>query len=535
MLFQDNFHDGINRNTANILVQKLVLVLESKEKLLILLYDSPIGGYGIQILTKRLRFRLERAACEMTLFDRTGRNLKMEPLTTIAQLNTFLMKMVAKQWYDLERSSFMFLKKLKENIKFEFKHQQDFDENGIIYFIGTNGKTTDWANPAQFGLVLVTSYEGKHLPYGKLEDILSRESISVNCHTKDIKKSCFAIDLGLFIIPTAYTLRHARGYGRSALRNLLFQMSKDGLNWITLLTHTEDKSLTEPGSTCTWPIEGPLEDTQGFRHIRIQQNGKNSSGQTHYLSLSGFEVYGKIVSVCEDMGKIAAKETETKMRRDRRQVRTQLKHFTQGSRVVRGVDWRWDDQDGSVASEGIITSEIHNGWIDVKWNHGLRNSYRMGAEGKFDLKLAFCDNMSNFDISSSNNTSGVTSDVTATKKINSKNNILANNRKSSSTPSIPEATDGGHNHMNSVSSNEQAASAENLTWNQSVDEIAAIVLSNARSDLAGISIRSECEHIGIGQTEVPVANSLRERENLPDLSNINNSSFSLSEQQLLKI
>ena len=181
-------HDGINRNTANILVQKLVLVLESKEKLLILLYDSPIGGYGIQILTKRLRFRLERAACEMTLFDRTGRNLKMEPLTTIAQLNTFLMKMVAKQWYDLERSSFMFLKKLKENIKFEFKHQQDFDENGIIYFIGTNGKTTDWANPAQFGLVLVTSYEGKHLPYGKLEDILSRESISVNCHTKDIKK-----------------------------------------------------------------------------------------------------------------------------------------------------------------------------------------------------------------------------------------------------------------------------------------------------------------------------------------------------------
>lgn len=51
--------DGINRNTANMLVQKLVLVLESIEKLPTLLYD---GGYGIQILTKRLRFRLERAS-----------------------------------------------------------------------------------------------------------------------------------------------------------------------------------------------------------------------------------------------------------------------------------------------------------------------------------------------------------------------------------------------------------------------------------------------------------------------------------------
>lgn len=84
--------------------------------------------------------------------------------------------------------------------------------------------------------------------------------------------------------------------------------------------------MTEPGCTCTWPIEGSSEDIQGFRHIRIQQNGKNSSGQHTLFNLSGFEVYGKIVSVCENMGKIAAKETETKLRKDRRLVRSQLKH-----------------------------------------------------------------------------------------------------------------------------------------------------------------------------------------------------------------
>lgn len=47
-----------------------------------------------QILTRRLRFRLERAPGETTLIDRTGRGLKMEPLTTIGQLEKHLIKMV---------------------------------------------------------------------------------------------------------------------------------------------------------------------------------------------------------------------------------------------------------------------------------------------------------------------------------------------------------------------------------------------------------------------------------------------------------
>lgn len=28
--------------------------------------------------------------------------------------------------------------------------------------------------------------------------------------------------------------------------------------------------------------------------------GKNASGQTHYLSLSGLELYGSVTAVCED-------------------------------------------------------------------------------------------------------------------------------------------------------------------------------------------------------------------------------------------
>lgn len=37
----------------------------------------------------------------------------MEPLATVGQLKSYLLKSVAKQWYDNERSTFEFVKLLK--------------------------------------------------------------------------------------------------------------------------------------------------------------------------------------------------------------------------------------------------------------------------------------------------------------------------------------------------------------------------------------------------------------------------------------
>lgn len=60
-----------------------------------------------------------------------------------------------------------------------------------------------------------------------------------------------------------------------------------------------------------------------------------------------------------------------------------------GTRVVRGVDWKWGEQDGPPPGEGTVIGELgDDGWIRVKWDNGATNSYRMGKEGKFDLKLA---------------------------------------------------------------------------------------------------------------------------------------------------
>ncbi len=90
--------DGVKVNPAEALVRKLVSVLETIERLPVLLYESSGVNYGLQVLTRRLRFRLEKASTESSLIDRSGRALKMEPLTTVNQLEVYLLKMVAKQW-----------------------------------------------------------------------------------------------------------------------------------------------------------------------------------------------------------------------------------------------------------------------------------------------------------------------------------------------------------------------------------------------------------------------------------------------------
>lgn len=154
----------------------------------------------------------------------------------------------------------------------------------------------------------------------------------------------------------------------------------------------------------------------------------------------------------------------------------------------------------------------------MKWDHGVRNSYRMGAEGKFDLKLANCDNLPLLEGGTSSNTLVPLS----TKKVD-KTSILTS-RKSSSTPSLPEATDGNLSRT-SVASTEQAASADNLAWKQAVETIAEHVLSSAKSDIvSGSEARGSSN-----QTEVSVVvHALRELENHQDLSLINHTPAPIS-------
>ncbi|XP_047984096.1 E3 ubiquitin-protein ligase Ufd4 [Leguminivora glycinivorella] len=427
------------------LAARLVGVLESVERLPV---HAPAGdappppSTALHHLTKRIRLRVVRASEDSTEdttnSNNAGRNLKVEALTTVRQLERFLAKSVARQWYDMERSTFNFVQRIKAEAPMDFVYDHDFDENGVLYFIGSNGGTAEWVNPGAHALVSVWSSDGRQLPYGRAEDALSRSPEPLNVHTNDDRRAFIALDLGLQIIPTAYTLRHARGYGRSALRNWLFQMSADGMSWSTLLAHSDEQALQEPGSTATWRLRADAP----YRYLRVQQNGKNASGQSHYLSLSGLEIYGKVVSVCSTPprqcagGQGAGAQAACGGARSRRWSRGGggggARGLCAGAKVARGPDWKWRDQDGSPPGHGTVTSDLHNGWVDVRWEHGGRNSYRMGAEGKFDLKVV----------------SGGAAEG------------ARGGRKSHSTPSLPDAT---AQDQVSVASTEQASSADNIS------------------------------------------------------------------------
>lgn len=65
-----------------------------------------------------------------------------------------------------------------------------------------------------------------------------------------------------------------------------------------------------------------------------------------------------------------------------------------GARVVRGVDWQWEDQDGGGSGKRGKVTEIQN-WSATSprsaayiiWDNGTKNLYRVGFEGMADLKV----------------------------------------------------------------------------------------------------------------------------------------------------
>lgn len=102
------------------------------------------------------------------------------------------------------------------------------------------------------------------------------------------------------------------------------------------------------------------------------------------------------------------------------------------------------------------------------------------------------------------------------KEKKDKQSVLTS-RKSSSTPSLPEATD----IKTSVASTEQAASADNLAAKQAAETIAESVLSVARAE-AIVAVTSESQAANNDSELSVVVHPLRDPHH--DLSTINNSS-----------
>lgn len=288
-----------------IIIKKFVSVLETLESFPIVLHDKPNSTInGMKLLNQKYLLELEQAdpnsLLQQKLLNQTGKKMKAEPLCSGTHLKYYLLQKLSKYWYDVDRKNLSYVQTIintrnkGEEIVFEYNH--DFDANGILFFIGTNGfSETKYENPVTAGLIKMISSDGKHVPYDPCEEIFSRSPKPMNIHTRDIKGSFFAFDIGVYVYPTAYTLRHSRGYPNSALRNWTFEGSVDNKRYYVISRHVNDVSLSNETTSSSWSVN-PNVDIP-FRYFRVVQQDVNSNGKTYYLSLAGFELYGNVVDV----------------------------------------------------------------------------------------------------------------------------------------------------------------------------------------------------------------------------------------------
>ncbi len=86
----------------------------------------------------------------------------------------------------------------------------------------------------------------------------------------------------------------------------------------------------------TFPLNhsGLYTEKQGWRYLRIQQNGKNASGQTHYLSLSGLEVYGRVTGIAEEFGKDSPITPTLSNQQQHQLEKSQAQNLSTGRRLL---------------------------------------------------------------------------------------------------------------------------------------------------------------------------------------------------------
>ena len=139
-----------------------------------------------------------------------------------------------------------------------FSYKNDFDENGIVYFLGSiRGK---WQNPALRGrhkappLIKLSASSLKSGPKS-IALLCGRESGRLL--TKNEEGSWFQLYFGKDkrIVPSAYTLRHYSSYHQECVRNWRFVASNNGSEWETLSEHKNDTSITGKAGTATFSCQ----------------------------------------------------------------------------------------------------------------------------------------------------------------------------------------------------------------------------------------------------------------------------------------
>ncbi|KAJ4454915.1 hypothetical protein PAPYR_10262 [Paratrimastix pyriformis] len=177
----------------------------------------------------------------------------------------------------------------------EFHHDHDMDERGLFYYLGTQGRTQPWRNPAEAGWVITT--RSSSWDDGGASDALGREQC--DCCTGDEPNAWWQVDLGAerLFRPTRYTLRHSNAPADVVhrLQSWRLEGSVDGAegNWRTLDEHTNEPNAIPARVDAMVTFTVAPERAFPARRFRVLMTGPSPSG-FHYLVLGGLEMYGSL-------------------------------------------------------------------------------------------------------------------------------------------------------------------------------------------------------------------------------------------------
>jgi hypothetical protein len=168
-----------------------------------------------------------------------------------------------------------------------------FDDQGVLYCIGTSGGTRKYTNPHSSGEVRasMSSLEEGNSMLGRPSRFLTHHHDGRIGNCTDVEQSPWmAVDLGegRTLVTNHYALRHGAPTGRNTLCNWKLEASNDAQTWVTLQVHVNDYSLPQDAGygVAAWPIEGV---TVAYRHFRIV-----GSGMAQICS-AGIELYGELL------------------------------------------------------------------------------------------------------------------------------------------------------------------------------------------------------------------------------------------------
>ena len=180
----------------------------------------------------------------------------------------------------------------RRHLVFHPLNQPGLGTDGILYKLGTRFDTKEYKNPGVDGYYLEVSrstHGGGATCVGDATAFTGREA--VHSHTRSAIHSYYMIKLkqGISVKPMAYKLRsYGHGGGFMPL-NWNFEASNDGNEWVTLSTHTNDRTIENFGAIGCWGVTS----NRALDSFRIRSTGPDKKGD-HYLCLSGFEIYGDL-------------------------------------------------------------------------------------------------------------------------------------------------------------------------------------------------------------------------------------------------